>query len=144
MSLKKTSEEKLIKLKILKNVIIISFAFMLNFTSFNSMSNLQSSINKLNKLPVLNLFQQKLGTTSLWVLYLSLVLSCFFIPSWLINILKTKWTLPICMFWYSAYIAAQFNPQYYTLVPTAFLLGLGAAPMWAAKCSYLTQVIVMM
>ncbi|KAB7495532.1 UNC93-like protein [Armadillidium nasatum] len=44
------------------------------------------------------------------------------------------------MFCYSAYIAAQFYPQYYTLIPTAFLLGLGAAPMWSAKCSYLTQV----
>ncbi|RXG60864.1 UNC93-like protein [Armadillidium vulgare] len=111
-----------------QNVLIISYAFMLNFTSFNSMANLQSSINK------------KLGTTSLWVIYLSLVLSCAFVPSWLIKKLKTKWTLPICMFCYSAYIAAQFYPQYYTLIPTAFLLGLGAAPMWSAKCSYLTQV----
>ncbi len=41
---------------------------------------------------------------------------------------------------YSAYIAAQFYPEYYTLIPTAIILGFGAAPMWSAKCKYLTQV----
>ncbi|MCL4147471.1 UNVERIFIED_CONTAM: hypothetical protein GTU68_031675, partial [Idotea baltica] len=120
-----TPEQKAKKYKILKNVVIISFAFMLNFTSFNSMANLQSSIN------------EKLGTTSLSVLYAAIVLSCAFIPSWLIKRLKTKWTLPVCMLCYSTYIAAQFYPTYYTLIPTAILLGLGAAPMWSAKCSYL-------
>ena len=35
------------KLHIIKNTIIISIAFMLLFTAYNSMANLQSSINKL-------------------------------------------------------------------------------------------------
>ena len=39
---------------------------------------------------------------------------------------------------YSLYIAAQFYPAFYTLIPTAFILGLGAAPLWIAKCTYLT------
>ena len=34
------------KRRILKNVIVISFSFMLLFTAFQSMANLQSSINK--------------------------------------------------------------------------------------------------
>merc|ERR1712106_706185 len=46
----------------------------------------------------------------------------------------------ICIFCYSTYIAAQFYPEFYTLLPTAFILGMGAAPMWSAKCTYLTQV----
>ena len=41
---------------------------------------------------------------------------------------------------YSSYIAAQFYPSFYTLLPTAFILGMGAAPLWSAKCTYLTQV----
>ena len=50
-----------------------------------------------------------------------------------------KWSLVVCVFCYSSYIAAQFYPEFYTLIPTAFILGLGAAPMWSAKCTYLTQ-----
>ena len=39
-------EKKREKRGIMKNVIIISFSFMLLFTAFQSMANLQSSINK--------------------------------------------------------------------------------------------------
>ena len=53
---------------------------------------------------------------------------------------KVKWSLVACVFCYSAYMAAQFEPQYYTLLPTAFIVGLGAAPLWSAKCTYLTHI----
>ncbi len=39
-------ETKVAKRGIMKNVVVISFAFMLLFTAFQSMANLQSSINK--------------------------------------------------------------------------------------------------
>jgi hypothetical protein len=39
-------ERKHEKKMILKNIVIISFAFMLLFTAFQSMASLQSSINK--------------------------------------------------------------------------------------------------
>lgn len=81
-----------------------------------------------------------LGTWANAAVYASLILSCMFMPSILIKMLKVKWTLVICIFCYSTYIAAQFYPQFYTLLPTAFILGMGAAPMWSAKCTYLTQV----
>ena len=45
------------------------------------------------------------------------------------------------MLCYSTYIGAQFYPEFYTLIPGAIILGMGAAPMWSAKCTYLTQVI---
>ena len=81
-----------------------------------------------------------LGTWANSTVYASLILSCMFMPSILIKMLKVKWTLVICIFCYSTYIAAQFYPEFYTLLPTAFILGMGAAPMWSAKCTYLTQV----
>ena len=55
-------------------------------------------------------------------------------------IFQVKWTLVVSMFCYTSYIAAQFYPRFYTLIPTAIVLGLGAAPLWSAKCSYITQV----
>ncbi|XP_066987255.1 UNC93-like protein [Macrobrachium rosenbergii] len=123
-----TKEEKMEKYRMLKNVFVISFAFMFLFTSFNSMANLQSSINKVQ------------GTTALSTLYAALVVSCAFVPTWMIKKFKAKWTLAMSMLGYSTYIAAQFYPRVWTLVPTSIVLGLGAAPMWSAKCTYLTQV----
>ncbi|XP_045611697.2 UNC93-like protein isoform X1 [Procambarus clarkii] len=123
-----TEEENMEKVRILKNVVIISIAFMFLFTSFNSMANLQSSINKVD------------GTAALSTLYAALVVSCAFLPTWMIKMLKAKWTLCFSMLCYSTYIAAQFYPRVWTLVPTSIILGLGAAPMWSAKCTYLTQV----
>ena len=51
------------------------------------------------------------GTTSLSVVYGALVLSCAFVPSWLISRLRVKWTMVLCVLGYSAYIAAQFYPR---------------------------------
>lgn len=116
------------KFGMLKNVVVISFAFMFLFTAFNSMANLQSSINKVS------------GTVSLSFVYGALMISCMFVPTWMIKTLKAKWTLVLSMLGYSLYIAAQFYPTNATLVPTAIVLGIGAAPMWSAKCTYLTQV----
>ena len=115
---------------IFKNLFLISFAFLLLFVAFESMSKLQSSINPVDGL----------GVWSNAMVYASLILSCMFLPSIMIDKLTVKWALVVSVFCYSSYIAAQFYPEFYTLLPTAFVLGLGAAPMWSAKCTYLTQV----
>ncbi|XP_042887689.1 UNC93-like protein [Penaeus japonicus] len=123
-----TPAEKKEKFAIMKNIIIISIAFTFLFTSYNSMANLQSSINKAT------------GTAAQTALYAAFIFSCCFLPSWMIRRLREKYTMAACMLCYSTYMAAQFYPELYTLVPTAVVVGLGAAPMWSAKCTYLTKV----
>lgn len=118
------------KWRILKNVSAVSLAFMVQFTAFQGTANLQSSINS----------KDGLGTVSLSSIYAALVLSCMFVPTYVIKRLTVKWTLCFSMLCYAPYIAAQFYPRFYTLVPAGVLLGIGAAPMWASKATYLTQV----
>lgn len=118
------------KWRILKNIAMISLAFMVQFTAFQGTANLQSSINA----------AEGLGTVSLSAIYAALVVSCIFIPTFLIKRLTVKWTLCLSLLCYAPYIGSQFYPRFYTLVPAGVLLGLGAAPMWAAKATYLTQV----
>lgn len=118
------------KWRILKNVSAVSFAFMVQFTAFQGTANLQSSINA----------KDGLGTVSLSAIYAALVVSCIFVPTFLIKRLTVKWTLCISMLCYAPYIGCQFYPKFYTLVPAGVLLGIGAAPMWASKATYLTQV----
>ena len=117
------------KWRILKNIGTVSAAFMVQFTAFQGTANLQSSINA----------KEGLGTVSLSAIYAALVVSCIFVPTFLIKRLTVKWTLCLSMLCYAPYIGAQFYPKFYTLVPAGILLGIGAAPMWAAKATYLTQ-----
>jgi len=122
------SEKKVERRAIYKNLFVMSGAFLCLFTAFESMSKLQSSINKVT------------GVASNTTIYAALIVSCMFVPPILIKKLKVKWTLIISAFAYSLYMAAQFYPAYYTLIPTAIVLGIGAAPLWSAKCTYLTQI----
>lgn len=118
------------KWRILKNISILSVAFMVQFTAFQGTANLQSSINA----------EDGLGTVSLSAIYAALVVSCIFVPTFVIRKLTVKWTLVFSMLCYAPYIAFQLFPRFYTLVPAGILVGLGAAPMWASKATYLTQV----
>ncbi|GAB0098723.1 MFS transporter superfamily [Sergentomyia squamirostris] len=116
------------KWRILKNIGIISLAFLLQFTAFQGTGSLQSSING------------GLGTLSLSAVFGAIVVSCVFIPTLAIKKFTAKWTLCFSMLCYVPYLAAQFYPRTYTLIPAGVLVGLGAAPMWAAQSSYLSQV----
>ena len=43
------------------------------------------------------------------------------------------------VFSYLLYVAANYYPKAYLMYPAAALVGLGAAPLWTSKCSYLTD-----
>ena len=117
------------KQRIYLNLILVSFAFLLLFTAIGTTHSLQSSIND----------EDGLGTASTSVLYTAVVLSCMFIPCIIIEKMTVKWTMVASVFCYFIYIASQFYPKFYTLLPAAFVNGLGAAPMWTAQCTYLTH-----
>lgn len=89
------------KWRILKNVAAVSLAFMVQFTAFQGTANLQSSINA----------KEGLGTVSLSSIYAALVVSCIFVPTFLIKRLTVKWTLCFSMMCYAPYIASQFYPK---------------------------------
>ncbi|XP_067011349.2 UNC93-like protein [Anabrus simplex] len=115
------------KWRILRNVVLMSAAFMILFTAFFGAANLQSSVNA----------KAGLGTASLTTLYGALVVSNMFLPVTVIRWLRCKWTVALMALGFAPYAMAQFHAEFYTLIPTALLAGLGAAPMWCAKCTYL-------
>ncbi|NXF70500.1 UN93A protein, partial [Ciccaba nigrolineata] len=79
-----------------------------------------------------------LGVASLSVLYAALILSSMFLPPILIKKLGCKWTIAGSMCCYVAFSLGNFYASWYTLIPTSVILGLGGAPLWSAKCTYLT------
>ena len=120
---------KMSKARIIKNLLVVSLGFLCLFTSFQSLSNLQSSLNK----------EDGLGVGGLATIYGALVISCMFLPPFIIARLGCKWTVAFSMLCYILYMAANFYAVWGTIIPGAVILGLGAAPLWSAKCTYLTQ-----
>ncbi|NWU99143.1 UN93A protein, partial [Upupa epops] len=114
--------------KNLKNVLVISFGFLLLFTAYGGLQSLQSSLHS----------EEGLGVAALSVLYAALIFSSMFLPPVLIQKLGCKWTIAGSMCCYIAFSLGNFYASWYTLIPTSVILGLGGAPLWSAKCTYLT------
>ncbi|CAF4042969.1 unnamed protein product [Rotaria sordida] len=112
-----------------KNLFVICVAFLLQFTAFQAMSNLQSSLN----------IEANVGVNSLSIIYACLIISSIFLPHPIIAMLGLKWTIVVSQIPYLLYIAANYYPKAYLMYPAAALVGLAAAPLWTAKCSYLTD-----
>jgi len=68
-----------------KNLLVISVAFLLQFTAFNGMQNLQSSLNT----------EANVGVNSSSIIYVFLIISSIFLPHPLMSIFGLKWTLVI-------------------------------------------------
>lgn len=101
------------RFKIIKNMIVISFGFLFLFTAFQSLQNLQSSLNP----------DEGLGLASLSVIYGALILSCMFVPPYMIGRLGCKWTLVLSMISYVLYTVANYYARWWTLIPASVLLG---------------------
>lgn len=112
------------------SVIAVCAAFVLNFTAYQSMQNLQSSLNVV----------EGLGTAGLAVVYAALILSSLTLPPLVIGHLGCKWTIALCFLPYAIFMAANLYASWWTIMPAAALMGTAAAPLWAAKCTYLTNV----
>ncbi|XP_075719848.1 protein unc-93 homolog A-like [Rhinoderma darwinii] len=116
------------KIKHLKNIIIVSFGFLLLFTAYGGLQALQSSLNP----------EKGLGVASLSVVYGCLILSSLFLPPIIIKKIGCKWTIVVSMCCYITYSIGNFKPNWYSLLITSAILGIGGGPLWASKCTYLT------
>ncbi|CAF2407648.1 unnamed protein product [Rotaria sp. Silwood2] len=120
---------KELRFRTYKNLLVLCVAFLLQFTAFSAMGNLQSSLNT----------EANVGVNSLSIIYAFLIFSSIFLPHPLIALLGLKWALVLCQIPYLLYVAANYYPKAYLMYPAAALVGLGAAPLWTSKCSYLTD-----
>lgn len=112
----------------LRNVLVLSLGFLLLFTAYGGLQSLQSSLYR----------EAGLGVAVLGTLYGAVLLSSLLLPPLLIRTLGCKATIAASMSCYVAFSLGNFYASWYTLIPTAIVLGLGAAPLWSAQGTYLT------
>ena len=123
-----TADVKRKKRAILKNVIILSLAFVCCFTSYFGLSRLQSSIHK----------EEGLGVIMQSVLYVAFVFSCLLMAKPLVVWIGHKKTIVLSLCGYITWIIANGYATWITMLITSILLGLCAAPVWTAQGSYIT------
>ena len=56
----------------------------------------------------------------------------------LFKMFTSSQTICVSFLGYISYIAANFSPSWYTLIPTALFLGFCAAPLWSSQSQYIT------
>jgi len=112
-----------------KNLYGVSIAFMLVFSAFIGLQNLQSSLNP------------TLGVISLSVTYGFYFLVGFVTPG-IVRFLSTKYALLFGFLCHLVYIASNFYPELYTLIPSSILLGLGSGPVWAGLSTHLASTAI--
>ena len=113
------------------NLMGVGLSFLLVFSAFQGLQNLQSTINAADGL----------GLAILVIVYLFFTISGFVSPG-LIRLLGTKYSLLGGFLCHLVYTAANYYPSWYTLVPASALLGFASGPIWAAANTHLVKVAV--
>ncbi|KAM8952964.1 protein unc-93 homolog A-like [Pelodytes ibericus] len=117
-------------LRPIKNMLVLSFGILFLYTAYAGLMTLQSSLNH----------DQGLGVASLSIMYGSLTISSMFLPAILMKKLGSKWTIVASMGCYISFTLGNFYASWPTLISTSILLGIGGAPLWAAKSAYITEI----
>ncbi|UJR26005.1 hypothetical protein I4U23_007351 [Adineta vaga] len=118
------------KWKIWKNLFVICLAWILLFTAFQGIANLQSSLN----------VEGDVGMNSMAIIYAFLIFSSALLPHPMMSVFGMKWTIVICQFGYLAFIAANLYAVPALMYPASVLLGLAGAPLWTSQGAYVTQI----
>lgn len=113
-----------------KNLIILSLSFILVFSAFRSIQSIQSSLNSTGRL----------GVIAMGCVHGTTFLTCLFTPV-LINKLTSKWTIVLGLLFYLFWIAANFRPHLFTLVPTSIGVGFGQSLSWGAQVTYIQKLV---
>ena len=112
-----------------RNLYATSISFMLVFSSFIGIQNLQSSLNA------------TLGVVSLSLAYGFYFIIGFFTPA-IVRLLTTKYALLFGYICHLIYIITNYFPELYTLIPSSILVGLGSGPVWAGLSTHLATTAI--
>lgn len=116
------------RIRFKKNLVLLCVSFIFIFNAFRAIQNLQSSLNS----------DGYLGIISMSCIHGTMCVTCLWAPV-VINQFTAKWTLVCGMSTYILWIAANFYPRFYTLIPFGILVGVGKGILWTAESSYILK-----
>ena len=111
----------------MRNFGIFLLSFFCIFAPYTALELLQSSLNR----------SDGLGVYSLSILYALKALSSLFGPL-IVRGLTPKWTLLLAYLCHTIFIASNFYPKWYSMLPAGILLGIATGPLWICSGIYTT------
>ena len=116
-----------------KNVYGIAFCIFTNAFAYQGLQNIQSSINK----------DEGLGLVSLAILCAGYMVSSILTVG-MVKSIGTRYTIIFGSVAYLIFIALNYHPRWYTLVPGSLVAGLGSGPLIVASNCHLIAMAVRM
>ncbi|GIY91137.1 hypothetical protein CDAR_444001 [Caerostris darwini] len=129
MEIDGVKKEEFSKLRIVKNLVLLSMSFFFTFTAFFGLTMLQSTMNK----------AEGIGVISQAAIFTVQALSSLLISSYALKKLGTKVSLITGMAIYIPHISANFYPTWIIMIPSAILVGVGATLLWGAHATYINE-----
>ncbi|XP_012268568.1 UNC93-like protein MFSD11 [Athalia rosae] len=120
----------------LLNVLVLSCGFMLTFTAFQTMGNIEKTI--LESIAADDPSFHADGYTSLAIIYAVFAIFIWLVPSF-ISITGPRTAIIAGCSCYVAFIASFLWPQTELLYVVSAILGIGASLIWTGQGTYLTQ-----
>ncbi|XP_064613305.1 protein unc-93 homolog A-like [Liolophura sinensis] len=114
--------------KCMKNSLLIALIYLLVFTGYSSLSNLESSLSLV-------------GVEALSVAGVASVFGCYMSPL-ILAMVRPKAAIATAWFCMSLFIAANFYPTQYTLFPACVMYGFATGSAWTAQLSYTTNTAI--
>ncbi|XP_074264202.1 UNC93-like protein 3 [Silene latifolia] len=111
-----------------RDVHVLSLAFLLVFSAYGAVQNLESTVNG----------EGDLGTISLGILYVSFMVFSLF-ASLVVRKLGSKNSLMLGTTGYWLFTAANLMPNWYTMLPASVYMGFSASIIWVGQGTYLTS-----
>lgn len=112
----------------MRNLQVMSWSFCLVFLAFGATQGLESSLHP-----------DGAGTAALGVLYVCLTIAGLWAPILLQKLGTTK-AMTAGFSTYAIFILSNLYPVWWTLIPAAACLGVGAATLWNAQGVYLSLI----
>ncbi|XP_053678042.1 UNC93-like protein MFSD11 [Anopheles nili] len=120
----------------LVNVLLLGGGFMLIFTSFQTLGNIEQTIIDSIKIDLPSFTGD--GYTSLAIIYAALSLSNWVTPS-VLSAIGPRLAMAIGAITYCLFMASFFLPHVILLYGCSIILGAGAALIWTGQGMYLSQ-----
>ncbi|CAL1287422.1 unnamed protein product [Larinioides sclopetarius] len=117
------------KKRIIKNLLVMFSSFFIFFLGFQSLSNLQTTINS----------EQGIGVDSQALIYASSMVSSILLPKLLIKTIGCKWTIVSTFLCGVPYFVSNYKPTFGFIIPSSILMGIAIGPLNTAGAFYINE-----
>ncbi|GFY61572.1 UNC93-like protein [Trichonephila inaurata madagascariensis] len=128
-ALRPRDHQTMSKKRIVKNVLVLNSSFFIFFLGFQSLSNLQSTMNS----------AKGIGMESQAAIYAASMVSSLLLPEFLIKTFGCKRTIVFMFLCSVPYLISNFNPTYEFIMPCSILMGIAIGPLNTAGAFYVNE-----